>query len=97
MSADDEDHLGIQFAHRRLGPVYTVEAFHRGGQSLGYIDWHRYEVERISVHPDYQRRGVATALWREAIRYAAEHDLPRPQHSEIQTIAGKRWARSVGD
>lgn len=49
-------------------------------------------VIMVEVHPDYQRRGIATAMW----KYAKTQGL-NPMHELIQTENGKAWASAVGD
>jgi GNAT superfamily N-acetyltransferase len=46
-------------------------------------------IGAISVHPDYQRRGVATQLWEAA---------GKPPHSPAwnRTSEGDAWAKAVG-
>lgn len=43
------------------------------GEILGYVGWHITEddsgrLEMVAVHPSAQRRGIGTALCREALR-----------------------------
>lgn len=51
------------------------------------------EVDGIEVDPDYQRRGVATALWNHANSLGV---TPKPKHSPNQTGDGRAWAERVG-
>ena len=69
------------------------------GERIGWIDWgvshwwsDVHEPTKILVEDRYRRRGIATALWREAQR----HD-PTLEHSEVRTDSGDAWARSTGD
>jgi GNAT superfamily N-acetyltransferase len=49
-------------------------------------------VRNVFVKPEWQRKGIATAMW----NYAVANGLT-PQHSEAQTEDGKAWAAKVGD
>lgn len=49
-------------------------------------------VIMIEVHPDYQRQGIATAMWKYAKSYGFN-----PMHELIKTENGKAWAEAVGD
>ncbi|AON96848.1 hypothetical protein BI081_gp097 [Mycobacterium phage Tonenili] len=59
---------------------------------VGWLDWTPGgEVENIEIHPDYQRRGIASEMWRRA------QDIdPYISHSRAQTSEGKAWAAAVG-
>jgi ribosomal-protein-alanine N-acetyltransferase len=50
-------------------------------RAVGYIGMHHIldegSIANIVVHPGYRRRGIATALLREAINYAENHDITR--------------------
>jgi len=48
------------------------------------------EVLHLWVSADYQRRGLATRLWRAAQPRGA-------RHSAARTKDGERWARSLGE
>jgi hypothetical protein len=94
---------GIQFQYQTVDlgeskPVHQVTA-HAGptGTSVGSMLWTSKELRNVTVSPDQQRRGVATALWNEGHRLAAESSgIPQPKHSSDRTKAGDAWARSVG-
>lgn len=49
------------------------------------------EVEWIETQEEYQRRGVATALWDHAVRVGLN-----PRHSPCRYDEGTAWAVSVG-
>lgn len=63
------------------------------GQYVGHIFWNTDtgEVEDLWVNRDWQRRGIATALWERA-----KSQDPNIQHSPHQTPAGRSWAQHVG-
>ena len=66
---------------------------------VGWLDWdgRSGRIEHIEVKSNHQRQGIATALYREAIRLAKEKDLSIPRHSAVRTTDGDRWANSIGD
>lgn len=49
-------------------------------------------VLMVEVHPDYRRKGIATAMW----EYAKAQGL-NPTHELIKTEDGNVWALAVGD
>lgn len=60
---------------------------------LGAIRFHAKtgRVNGVFVYADAQRRGIASALWREA--HERGYQL---HHSDERTAAGDAWARKVG-
>ena len=100
MAADE--HLGVQFEYRPVEtggkPLHMVTAIAGPtGTEVGKLLWNSREVRNITVDSDQQRRGVATGMWTEAQRIAAENArIPAPKHSTDRTEAGDAWARSVG-
>lgn len=103
MPADDSDHLGLQFQYGPYDvggskPLHRIDAF-AGPTSrhAGFMIWSGTSIRGINVAADLQRRGVATSLWHEGHRMAAETaQIPQPKHSRDRTAAGDAWARSVG-
>jgi ribosomal protein S18 acetylase RimI-like enzyme len=57
---------------------------------LGGMIWH------LAVHPDHQRRGIATALLREAERLAAERGLVRLEAWTRDDVHVQAWYESHG-
>lgn len=49
-------------------------------------------VGDIDVHPNFQRRGIATAMW----NYAKAQGF-NPKHSPQRTPEGTAWAKSTGE
>lgn len=92
----------IQFAYDQpdLGeskPIHRVRALSQHGGELGSMLWNAQGIRNVGVAEDQQRRGVATAMWHEGHRLAAENaKIPQPKHSKDRTKAGDAWARSVG-
>jgi ribosomal protein S18 acetylase RimI-like enzyme len=57
---------------------------------LGGMIWH------LAVHPDHQRRGIATVLLGEAERRAREHGLARLEAWTRDDAAARAWYESRG-
>ena len=77
--------------------THNLRARNGKGVYLGHMVWTQFHIRDIQVVERYQRRGVATALWREAQRLAAENpDIPEPRHSPARTESGNAWAIAVG-
>ena len=67
------------------------------GSKVGEMIWNSKGIRNIGVGEQFQRRGVATAMWGEGQRLASENrKIPQPKHSPERTKAGDAWARSVG-
>ena len=82
-----------------LGESFTthrIRAMHDSGEA-GTMLWSAKGIRNIGTTPGLERRGVATAMWHEGHRLAAENKrIPKPKHSPDRTKAGDAWARSVG-
>lgn len=74
------------------------------GEDIGHLHWgadygigssaHQWGmITDLEVHPDYQRRGVATAMWDHAHKVAPDDP---PIHSPDISEDAEEWARSVG-
>lgn len=93
--------------------VHTLRAYN-GNDYLGYMEWGgafeapdtEGSITSIEVHPEHQRKGVATALWNEGHRIARIFSDPRtypdprdrvpaPAHSAGRTRAGEAWSRTT--
>jgi hypothetical protein len=67
------------------------------GTQVGEMLWNAQGIRNVGVGEQFQRRGVATALWSEGHRLAGQNArIPAPKHSADRTKAGDAWARSVG-
>lgn len=55
-----------------------------------HLDYKTRMVKDITVSEDYQRKGVATELW----KYAQKQGL-EPKHSPLKTAEGEKWAESL--
>src|SRR6478609_824836 len=59
--------------------------------------WNSRGIQNVVVPSQYQRQGIATAMWQEGHRIAEETPgVPAPKHSKDRTDAGDAWARNVG-
>ncbi len=104
MAADE--HLGPQFEYVGTEdwtfPGGHGGAWHRvvakvGDEEVGDLMWNAERVGGLSVDEAHRRKGIATGLWNEAHRVAAEREgVQPPRHSPERTDAGDAWARSVG-
>ena len=96
--------------HYRYDPNYPeaehrIIAIHRtSGGTVGEMHWfdnhpdYGSAVSHISVLPDHQRRGVATAMWNHANHVASRNSkIPVPVHHPQKTPVGHAWAQSLGD
>jgi hypothetical protein len=52
----------------------------------------KHMVEKVSVKPKFQRKGVATSMW----NYADGMGL-NPMHGSVRTEAGAAWSKKVGE
>ena len=91
---------GVQFSYGKLDrggkPLHQVVA-RRDNRVVGTMNWSAKEVKVVDVHHSAQRQGIATGMWNEGQRLAAEHGrIPAPKHSPDRTDAGDAWAKSVG-
>ena len=67
--------------------------------TVGEMQWKQKggKIMRIDVPHIFQRQGVATGMYEEGKRLAAEHQrIPRPAHSADRTTEGQAWAKAVG-
>lgn len=64
---------------------------------VGYMEWDEDELRDIAVLDPYQRRGVATEMWKKGQQAHKEMPFlfPQPKHSPLRTQSGDQWAQSV--
>ncbi len=74
-------------------PQHKIVAHTPEGHVAGFMEWHAktHEVQGVTVHPEHQRQGLATAMWN-----MGQGVSPRPKHSADRTDAGEAWSKSVG-
>lgn len=66
------------------------------GEDIGRISWSSETgvIEAIQVESKWQRRGIATAIFDEAMRIAEEQGLALPAHGDRQTSDGEAWSNA---
>lgn len=75
---------------------------HLNGQKVGSLTYNTADDDGdaydIVVHPDHQRKGIATGMWNYAkqLHRQGVTDTP-PRHSPRTTAEGYRWAMTTGD
>lgn len=96
--------LKFQFtpANRHPSGAHMLQALLPNGDEVGHLQWSSRTqgkgagmVDMVKTHPDYERNGIASALWRRAHEVANEHGTSIPAHSDVQFPAGKNWAEKV--
>lgn len=69
--------------------------------SMVWEGWEGYDegaLQSIDVDPSYQRKGLATRMWRHAQDLSRKNpNIHRPIHSTFRTPEGDAWAKSTGD
>jgi ribosomal protein S18 acetylase RimI-like enzyme len=75
----DESHL-IEAYKGKVGPIAHLE-----------WDSHTGNVKDVSVSPEHQRKGLATAMW----SMASKSGLTQPVHSEALSEQGLKWKGSL--
>lgn len=78
------DKIWIEANHPTDGTVgeMYLTGYGVGGRTVGHV----------SVEPEHQRKGIATAMW----NYAKQNGF-NPLHSPQRTPEGEAWAKSTGD
>jgi GNAT superfamily N-acetyltransferase len=70
------------------------------GRPLGHLHWYGDgEIETVRVHPDFQRRGIASAMLRHANSDPQTYERDPGQdihHSNNLSAAGRAWANADG-
>lgn len=70
---------------------------HHNQNLAGYMEWDEDELRDVTVLDQYQRRGLATEMWKranEAHKEAPFH-FPEPKPSNFRTQAGDQWAQAL--
>src|SRR5690606_40490677 len=81
----------LRYTHEYTGARggrHVIEAHHPEDGRAGRMEWMGrppYAIHNITVEPEHQRRGLATAMW----NWAQENARPKPRHSEQRTDAGR--------
>ena len=66
-----------------------------GDLDMGSIQWHKKTgvIEMVGTQAPYGRKGVATAMLKEARRYAAKMGYAPVIHSTVLTPEGSAWSK----
>ena len=99
MGRNNADFQGVTVTHEPMGIDMMVRAHHPEHGQIGWMRLHSLdpakngrEVRMVRVNDEFQRKGVAKAMW----DYAKNAGL-QPLHSTITTKEGSAWAKAVGD
>ena len=103
MGANHADFHGVTITHRVIRPerpdnTIEIEAHHPDHGQIGRLGLVNdmpgigRQVGTVSVNPEFQRKGIAAAMW----KYAKDNNF-NPVHSTNQSKSGKAWAEAVGD
>jgi GNAT superfamily N-acetyltransferase len=88
------DFHGVEITHTNSGMFGSlVSANHPEHGYIGHLALYGTGTVRdIAVHPEWQRKGIATAMWNHAKANGLE-----PKHSPVRTDDGRAWSAKVGD
>lgn len=92
MTRNNADFNGYVISENDSNPYWHEFTAHKEGERVGSIAWKRdsNEVESLWVHPDHRRKGVGSALLREA-----KAKYPEVMPSTIRTKEGEAFISSV--
>jgi GNAT superfamily N-acetyltransferase len=102
MGANNADFHGYTFELQE-GPVnHVITARTSDGKRVGELGLHKFgstaSISWITVHPDWRRKGIATAMWKHANDLHNQGILEKkPEMSGFRTIDGDNWAKSLGE
>jgi len=101
MTRNNADFHGYTFELQE-GPVnHVIHARTAEGKKVGELGLDKFgpaKLSWITVHPDWRRKGVATAMWRHANDLHSQGILEKkPEMSDFRTVAGDNWAKSLGE
>jgi len=67
------------------------------GREVGSLLWNDDQLENVYVDPAYQRKGIATEMWKQASQLSQDQPFhyPPPYHSRTRTPEGDEWAWSI--
>lgn len=67
------------------------------GDLAGYIEWDSDELRDVMSMDNYQRKGLATELWKKAQQAHKESPFhyPEPKPSVWRTRSGDQWSQSL--
>ena len=92
---------GIQFSHGKMFDGRDAVQAHVGDDLIGQLQWDSRNPERgfdndinyITVHPEYRRRGIGSAMYQHAVQNVDPHLLPG---SLNVTPSGRGLSKSLG-
>ena len=98
MSNNLSDKQFVSLHHTEWKRLHHIAAYNQEGDVVGTMDWNKRSkrVFDISVHPDMQRKGIASHMWDYANQVSKEMGVKGPKHSPDRTSSGDKWAKSVG-
>lgn len=84
-------------AENQSATTHGMGLFDDSGREIGGIEWDAAtgEIGDIFVLKGFKRQGLATAIYRNAARYAQENGLVSPVHSSKLTDEGSSWVASL--
>lgn len=84
-------------AENQSATTHGMGLFDDSGREIGGIEWDAAtgEIGDIFVLEGFKRQGLATAIYRNAARYAQENGLVSPVHSSKLTDEGSSWVASL--
>lgn len=79
--------------------MYTGDPAEGRVSEVGHLHWSskRGEIIDVHVHPQFRRKGVATAMLKAARDVAVKTGVPSPVHSDDRSDMGDAWAKSTGE
>jgi GNAT superfamily N-acetyltransferase len=94
MTRNNADFHGVKFTHKDHGGFGAlIQAVHPNEGVIGHmLIGHTNELRNIMVNPEFQRKGIATGMW----KYAKSQGY-NPEHSMDRTDEGDAWAKSLGE
>jgi GNAT superfamily N-acetyltransferase len=92
---------GIEFSHGKMFDGRDAVQAHVGDELVGQLQWDSRNPKRgftndinyITVHPEYRRRGIGSAMYQHAVQNIDPHLLPG---SLDVTPSGRGFSRSLG-
>lgn len=109
MTRNNADFQGVNYrfwdksksaiAHATPGN-HVLHAYDQNDSLIGRLTWdgeRNGEITHWSVHPDWQSKGVGTALLAKAAQIASTRGLIQPEHSATRTDAGDAAAKKTAE
>lgn len=77
---------------------HTLHAYDKNDSLIGRLTWDgekKGEITHLSVHPDWQNKGIATGLLAKAMQISSTNGLLSPEHSATRTESGEGFAENT--